>query len=263
MDVIETKAQMTARWARPIVTVLQPKAQAYQKIVDKLGEYEEKCLNGTLNLDNQVTLLNDIDKACRDWILANKGAVNDQATYIDGLQKKVIKLIDSKNTSINYNLMAWYQQGWCWNKLVEKSAKRSCHEPFQFVEAIEKWKEDLSNSRQGAWYIMATFVTPIQGIEVGLEEGDQDPAAVLGEPIARANISYDACNTIVGTPDAPGTIRRADSTMFNASIEELNNATTFQEVRVDNFFKALGTHIVTEVSGPFPQEAPGYHCEMG
>ena len=72
--------------------------------------------------------------------------------------------------------------------------------------------------------------------------------AFLGQPMAPLNVSSEAYQQT--TTD---NTRRAHKTMFNAACDDLSNGTTFGEIRHDEYFVALSTHIEADMSGPYPR----------
>ena len=289
MDRIPTKAEMIARWPRPRVTVLQPKAQAYQQLVDKLGEYEDLCSNRTLTAENQVSVLTDIYTASRQWVVANKGPEGEQGECIEGIRNCADRVIqraqeerDSRNLleSFCHKAAKWYAHPWAWNLCYDIVAPKFAQEPYQLYEAIQRWQDEpLHGSRQGAQYIMSKFVTLVDErlAAVIVELSDVDPATILGKPIAAANISYPILAEITGTtgsgevededyePPVTGTIRRADPGMFYKVIGYLEHnpqSTMFLEPRRDPFIKLIDNHIFADVIGPFPTADRTYHCNF-
>lgn len=286
MDKILTKAEIIAQWPRPRITVLQPKAQAYQQLVDKLEEYENLCSGGTLDEENQVSVLTDIYTACRQWVVEDKGKSANQYAEISNIQDcadKVIQKAQEENLNkFCYKAAKWYEHPWAWNLCYDKAAETFAQETLQFYEAIRKWQEDpqLSAGRQGALYIMNTFVRSQEGVdEVVVEAEGVDPATLLGKPIAEVNIGFDIVAEIMGTPGrggvededyeppVAGSIRRAHKGMFDKVIEEVEKEAAQGSMMFDNvkgapFIQLINNHIAADVIGPFPETDRTYHCSF-
>ena len=252
---IETAARMKARWARPSVTVFQPKKQCYQKLVDKVETYQTKIEDWSMDLATQGTLLDDIYKAANGYMLECKtpDEKDDKYDYIKTVRDNISTLIDNKNQAyVARDLVKWRHHPEAMKYIIDflEKARKFTREPFELTLAVNKWIHKLGHGRQGAWHIMGNFLVASNVGDVQLQEGDQDAAEVLGTPSAEVNISGDAYRGVAGN------IRRAQETIFDPVLTELTNNTTFQDVPRDNvFLRVMSAHIVGEVVGPYPAEA--------
>ena len=265
---IETREWMEGRWGRPSGIILKEKTKAYVTILEAIEVYEATLNDGTLTLDTQESLLNEIYQACGTWITEDKGKSKEQYNYFTTLRSNVDKLLDNQyniRRRWNVRLSQWYKHPWAWKKIVAAARAQSCLETFQFYEAVQKWASEVG-SRQGALYIMNVFfVVNGNPPNVIVEPSVVDPATILGRPDTSINISSetlismlgdDGTNTRDGLP-VVGTIRRADITAFNPAIRAVESLIANNAAALfgrEPILKALTAHVSADVSGLFPIE---------